>query len=379
MNVPDGFRPARKKRGELISADAFLKNQELISAVPVGHLLPEMCQNLIGNFNQNPVTHIVAVSVVVTLKMIDVRHDHPQLLVAVVREILAERRAVLQARHLVVRGALLERFRLLFQGAQLFKVSELRSVPEHRPEADHDSHEPVDGVIDLGSFVRIEQQDENVYVVTYEGLEDYAFVLGKYTVTVDRNTVTDIRWSHDGESTEGGFDADAWGTDQILEMLRMNQEDGVTDAFDVYVREINRRNGHVYQPKVQSDEEIEAEDRQREQEIQEAQRLSSLTPSKMMGIARQAIISLFHLSDAQADHLTVYPPTTEEEEEWAYSMRNGEPCYEVLIGLDSEAGITITEGEVQYTEGTGNYWVFVNTQTGTVEEIYYSLGIGGNG
>ena len=99
----------------------------------------------------------------------------------------------------------------------------------------------------------------------------------------------------------------------------------------------------------------------------------------MMGIARQAIISLFHLSDAQADHLTVYPPTTEEEEEWAYSMRNGEPCYEVLIGLDSEAGITITEGEVQYTEGTGNYWVFVNTQTGTVEEIYYSLGIGGNG
>ena len=238
------------------------------------------------------------------------------------------------------------------------------------------------GITQLGQeyFNRsIEQQDENVYVVTYEGLEDYAFVLGKYTVTVDRNTVTDIRWSHDGESTEGGFDADAWGTDQILEMLRMNQEDGVTDAFDVYVREINRRNGHVYQPKVQSDEEIEAEDRQREQEIQEAQRLSSLTPSKMMGIARQAIISLYHLSDAQADHLTVYPPTTEEEEEWAYSMRNGEPCYEVLIGLDSEAGITITEGEVQYTEGTGNYWVFVNTQTGTVEEIYYSLGIGGNG
>ena len=57
------------------------------------------------------------------------------------------------------------------------------------------------------------------FVVQYWGIEDWGFVLGNYKVVVDNGKVTEITWSHDGEDTSGGMNADAWGQEQILEML----------------------------------------------------------------------------------------------------------------------------------------------------------------
>ena len=55
-------------------------------------------------------------------------------------------------------------------------------------------------------------------VVTYEGRESLAYVLGKYTVIIDGQTVKNICWSHDGEETSGGLEASAWGKDQLDEI-----------------------------------------------------------------------------------------------------------------------------------------------------------------
>ena len=45
--------------------------------------------------------------------------------------------------------------------------------------------------------------------------------LGVYRVYVMNGQVESVIWSLDGKSTEGGFDADAWGADQLGEMVRI--------------------------------------------------------------------------------------------------------------------------------------------------------------
>ena len=102
-----------------------------------------------------------------------------------------------------------------------------------------------------------EEKDDGVFIVRYEGQYNFAYVLGRYEVTVDGNHVTGITWSHDGEDTSGGFEAEAWGAEQIMEMLRLNQEAETTDPFDAIVNEISRKHGFVYMPEISSDEETE--------------------------------------------------------------------------------------------------------------------------
>ena len=42
-------------------------------------------------------------------------------------------------------------------------------------------------------FIRtVEEKDSNIFIVRYEGMENYAYVLGRYEVTVDRNQIVGI-------------------------------------------------------------------------------------------------------------------------------------------------------------------------------------------
>ena len=228
----------------------------------------------------------------------------------------------------------------------------------------------------LDYFVRIvEKTDENVFTIRYTGCESWAYVLGTYEVIVDRNTVTSISWSHDGESTSGGLDAEAWGPDQLLEMLRLNLQEGGTKVFDARIFEINRNNGFVYLPSTQNDE----DEGQEELERQKAQELRTLPEEEMSKIAKAAVVQLYGLSDEQALRLGYYGAYPEEDILMYYCMVDGEPCYHVLLGVDPVANTKVIAGEVQYTRGEGTYWVAVNVQTGTIEDISYSVGLGGNG
>ena len=47
--------------------------------------------------------------------------------------------------------------------------------------------------------------------------------------------------------------------------------------------------------------------------------------------------------------------------------------------LDDKEEDDILLNGIKYTEKEGNYWVYVNVQTGVIEEISYSAAIGGNG
>lgn len=227
-------------------------------------------------------------------------------------------------------------------------------------------------------FLRtVEEKEDNVFIVRYEGIENYAYVLGRYEVTVDRNHVTGITWSHDGEDTSGGFEAEAWGAEQIMEMLRLNQEAGTTEPFDARINEIGRKHGFVYVPNILSDEENERKMARIEKNCEKARNLSSLSIKEMTEIARHAVALLYGLSPEREQALESV--VDEEDLSLWYTMFEGEPCYQVCFVLDDKEEDDVLPNGLRYTEKEGNYWIYVNSQTGVVEDIHYSPAIGGNG
>ena len=227
-------------------------------------------------------------------------------------------------------------------------------------------------------FIRtVEEKDDNVFIVRYEGLENYAYVLGRYEITVDRNRVVEITWSHDGENISGGFDAEAWGAEQIMEMLRLNQETGDTSLFDTRVAKINDMHGFYYIPVILSDEEQEIILSKEEKECEEVRKKSSLSIDKMTDIARHAVALLYDLPPEREQALENI--VDEEEQPTWFTMYESEPCYTVCLALDDKEEDDILPNGIKYTEKEGNYWVYVNVQTGVIEEISYSAAIGGNG
>lgn len=227
-------------------------------------------------------------------------------------------------------------------------------------------------------FLRtVEEKEDNVFIVRYEGIENYAYVLGRYEVTVGRNHVTGITWSHDGEDTSGGFEAEAWGAEQIMEMLRLNQEAGTTEPFDARINEISRKHGFVYVPNILSDEENEIEMSRIEKNCEKARNLSTLSIEEMTEIGRRAVASLYGLSPERERALESV--VDEEELPLWYTIFEGEPCYQVCLGLDDKEEDDVLPNGLRYTEKEGNYWIYINSQTGVVEDIHYSPAIGGNG
>ena len=221
------------------------------------------------------------------------------------------------------------------------------------------------------------------FVVQYWGIEDWGFVLGNYKVVVDNGKVTEISWSHDGEDTSGGMNADAWGNEQILEMLLMNQESGETSQFDEKIQEINQKHGitdfsELFE--VPEDERIWDEIGYKNVREQAA-----FSVEEMTRIAMEGIRVSFELTDEQAANLVdANTPIEEaredgeEDEDTEYYMFHGAPCYmaNIMLAENDQAKIP---GQLRYKEKDGYYWVYINVVTGVVEEIFYIAGIGGNG
>ena len=229
-------------------------------------------------------------------------------------------------------------------------------------------------------FTRSTQEKQgHVFIVEYQGDTDLAFVLGTYKVTVENGAVTRITWSHDGEDTAKGFETDAWGSEQILEMLRLNQETGEVAPFYQKADEINRKHGLNFSYMYES--EAEAEDRREKEkaEIEEVMRLAVLSAKEIDETSMQAIALVYGLTDEQAARLENLTDP-EEHTVFSYEMLHGIPCAVTCFGLGDDP----TDGElhpngIRYTEKEGTYWVYVNVLTGIVEEIFFSYGIGGNG
>ena len=207
-------------------------------------------------------------------------------------------------------------------------------------------------------------------VVTYEGIEHLAYVLGKYTVIVDGQTVKKICWSHDGEDMSGGLEASAWGKDQLDEILRIDPETGEVAqllTFNPYIDRINREHGFDYQAywKENMDEKheivLEGED------IEKAKEKQAFSAHEFVQIAKEAVGVRYHLTPQQISLMSI-----NVDENWAYVLLDGTLCYccQIFVGELSELE----------TEQDGTYTVYVNLETGVVEDILFlSEHGGGNG
>ena len=219
-------------------------------------------------------------------------------------------------------------------------------------------------------FIRETAEGERgTIVVTYEGREHLAYVLGKYTVIIDGQTVKNICWSHDGEETSGGLEASAWGKDQLDEILRIDPETGKQAqlyTFNPYIERISREHGFDYEAYWEEDEDeyvvvLEGED------VQKAKERQAFSAHEFVQIAKEAVGVRYHLTSQQISLMSI-----DTDENSAYVLLDGTLCYRCWIFVGELSDLE--------TEQDGTYTVYVNLETGVVEDILFlSEHGGGNG
>lgn len=220
-------------------------------------------------------------------------------------------------------------------------------------------------------FIRTTAEGEDgTTIVTYEGREHLAYVLGKYTVIVDGQTVKNISWSHDGGDTSGWLEASAWGKNQLDEILRIDPETGKPApllTFNPYVDRINREHGFDYEAYCEENESekyvvvLEGED------LQKAKERQAFSAHDFVQIAKEAVGVRYHLTPEQRSLMSI-----DVDENSAYVLLDGTLCYRCWI--------FVGELSSEETEQDGTYTVYLNLETGVVEDIVFlSERGGGNG
>lgn len=213
--------------------------------------------------------------------------------------------------------------------------------------------------------------------VVYAGIDFLRDVLGEYTVSVKDGAATAV-WSHDGESTSGLFDAEAWGKEQLEEMLRTAAERHDLSAFSEKAKAIAAKH------EVASDElpEGSAWEKTGEAEALAAAKASSHSEEDLLKLARDAVVSAYQFTDDQAKMLKFVFELEDMADDTAdylyYRMKDGKPVLTVMLSLQQQ--VSDDPGAfAPFTQRDGVYWVDVNVETGVIEDLLYDSQLGGNG
>ena len=234
----------------------------------------------------------------------------------------------------------------------------------------------------LGSyFCDTVEQKEDETVVTFWCNDNMNYVLGEYTVTIKDGKAT-ARWSHDGEDTSGGFESEAWGVDQMNAMLEWEKEHRDVSAYYPQATEIAKKHhAEIVNEGMPSDEEIAAILQLQEDEEQQARAAAKLSEPEMIEMAREAVKSVYDLSEEQMGLLLIsnLQEDEEDEEESYYGMQDDKPVYTVWFWLHQAPDDDDPTTWPEFTEKDGVYLVDVNVETGVIERVYYETGMGANG
>ena len=232
---------------------------------------------------------------------------------------------------------------------------------------------------------REEAQDGTV-TVTYTGAGSMEYPLGTYTAVV-KDGKAEVTWSHDGKDTSGGYDSEIWGIDQLKDMVRDGQDEQRKLAFLGRAAEITEAYIAPVEYTEPTDGEIDAYYAKREADKTAAMNARKLSEDEMIAIGREFVISNWKLNEEQTGRLELYTnsdPADGGEEgpanDW-YEMVDGKPCFRVEYLLYQPLTVeqAVNEEERDYREGDGYYNVFVNVETGEIEDFEYNNGLGGIG
>ena len=216
--------------------------------------------------------------------------------------------------------------------------------------------------------------------VTYTGNAEMEYVLGTYTAVV-KDGKAEISWSHAGEDTSGGYESEAWGPEQLKQMIKDSPDERTQMAYLNKAAEIAKRHG------ITQDNESSESDPDWQEKI-EARKTAALnarriSEEEMIRTGRDFIISNYGLDEEQIQRLELYTNfdrnargangTEGSENSW-YDMIGGRPCFKVeyLLGQSGTDGTGRGEKD-------GYYVVYINVETGEIETYEYNSGLSGLG
>ena len=241
------------------------------------------------------------------------------------------------------------------------------------------------GITDeLQSFFGREEEElpDGTVKVTYFGAGSLEATLGTYTVLV-KDGKADISWSLEGKDTAGGYEAEAWGAEQLKQMAEDSHDEKLKAAF-------MDKSFEVYKQLHPDDEEVpvEAPDPEtfeeyharREGEKSSALDATKLSEEDMIALGREFILSTYSLTDSEVERLELYTNSyeTEDANHW-YETVNGKPCFLVEYLLDEEGVTEEMLNDPNYYRMNSYFKVFVNVETGVIEQYEFSNGLGGQG
>ena len=242
-------------------------------------------------------------------------------------------------------------------------------------------------------FARSQEEADGKVTVTYTGAGSMEYPLGTYTAVV-KDGKAEVTWSHDGEDTAGGYESEVWGLDQLKAMVQDGQDEQRKLAFLDRAAEITEAHIAPVEYTEPTDEEIDAYYAKREADKTAALEARKLSEDEMIAIGREFVISNWKLNEEQVGRLELYtnsapkylyligidPEEEDNPNEW-YETVNGKPCFKVeyLLYQPLTAEQEANGEERDYKEGDGYYNVFVNVETGEIEDFEYNNGLGGIG
>lgn len=223
----------------------------------------------------------------------------------------------------------------------------------------------------------VEELGDGNTVVTYTGMEGLREVLGEYTVTIAGGKAS-ATWSLDGESTEGMLEARAWGAPQLADMMTHVAENHEIGSIMAKAKAKNLAQA-APTPAV-----AEAMAGMGEEQARAAAEKAGLTEEALIALAKDAVATAYHLTQAQREQLL--DPAAGfgkeidlyEELYMYYHMQERVPLFTVMISLHQETAAD-AQDFAPFTQGDGVYWVDINVETGVVEGILYDTQLGGNG
>ena len=241
------------------------------------------------------------------------------------------------------------------------------------------------GITDeLQSFFGREEEElpDGTVKVTYFGAGSLEATLGTYTVLV-KDGKADISWSLEGKDTAGGYEAEAWGAEQLKQMAEDSHDEKLKAAF-------MDKSFEVYKQLHPDDEEVpvEAPDPEtfeeyharREGEKSSALDATKLSEEDMIALGREFILTTYSLTDSEVERLELYTNSydTDDANHW-YETVNGKPCFLVEYLMDEEGVTEEMLNDPNYYRMNSYFKVFVNVETGVIEQYEFSNGLGGIG
>lgn len=222
-----------------------------------------------------------------------------------------------------------------------------------------------------------DKQPDGSTIITFSGIDYMHYVLGDYTVIVHDGKAS-TSWSHDGEDTAGLFEADAWGAEQLSEMLRLAAEESSVSAFAAQAKAIAQKHG-AWEQNIAVTPPPEAM-LLSQQDARAARNAAGRTEEDLLMLALDGAAHAYELTAAQRELLlTPYEIADLDSNDWTYYMyyhtEDGETIFTVMLSLHQQR----SEDGAAFIEKDGVYWVDVNVETGVIENILYDSQLGGNG